>query len=141
MSIKEPDDPQKKGNDAVAASNSTTTNQVSGILNIDKLYPDKPIIIPYQNPYTIHGGGYIRQYRFISKPGQFSVQGRNLMDALRNGLEKLENENRDIYNSRKQISVNLQRESNRINKLHKFMVKIFRINHPVYHYKIELWKL
>ena len=41
MSIKEPelypDDPQKKGNDAVAASNSTTTNQVSGILNIDKL--------------------------------------------------------------------------------------------------------
>jgi hypothetical protein len=145
MSIKEPelnpDDPQKKGNDAIAASNSTTTNQVSGILNIDKLYPDKPIIIPYQNPYTIHGGGYIRQYRFISKPGQFSVQGRNLMDALRNGLEKLENDNIDIYNSRKQISVNLQRESNRINKIHKFMVKIFRINHPVYHYKIELWKL
>jgi hypothetical protein len=144
MSRKEPelnpDDPQRKGNDAAIASDMTTTNQVTGILNIDKLYPDKPNVIPYQNPYTIQGGGYMRKYKFISKPGQFSVQGRNPIDALRNGLEKLENENGDIYNQRKQITVNLQGESNRTNKLHKFMVKIFRIDHPVYRYKIELWK-
>jgi hypothetical protein len=144
MSRKEPelnpDDPQKKGNDAAATSDMTTTNQVTGILNIDKLYPDKPITTPYYNPYTIQGGGYMRKYKFISKPGQFSVQGRNTIDALRNGLAKLENENGDIYNQRKQITVNLQRESNRTNKLHKFMVKIFRIDHPVYRYKIELWK-
>ena len=41
---------------------------------------------------------------------------------------------------KKQISVNLQSESNRSNKLHKLMVKIFKIDHPVYRYKIELWK-
>jgi hypothetical protein len=144
MSRKEPelnpDDPQKKGNDAASASDMTTTNQVTGILNIDKLYPDEPIVIPYQNPYTIQGGGYMRKYKFISKPGQFSIHGRSPMDALRNGLEKLENENGDIYNRKKQISVNLQSESNRSNKLHKFMVKIFKIDHPVYRYKIELWK-
>ena len=144
MSRKEPelnpDDPQRKGNDAATASDMTTTNQVTGILNIDKLYPDKPNVIPYQNPYTIQGGGYMRKYKFISKPGQFSVQGRNPIDALRNGLAKLENENGDIYNQRKQITVNLQGESNRTNKLHKFMVKIFRIDHPVYKYKIEIWK-
>lgn len=144
MSRKEPElnpeDPQKKGNEASASTDATTTNQITGILNIDKLYQDKPILIHYENPYTINGGGYMKQYRFISKPGKFSIQGRNPMDALRNGLEKLENENGDIYNRRRQISVNLQRESNRENKLHKFMIKIFRINHPVYRYKIELWK-
>ena len=146
MSRKEPElnpeDPQKKGNEASASTDATTSNQITGILNIDKLYPDKPILIHYENPYTINGGGAgcMKQYRFMSKPRQFSVHGRNPMDALRNGLEKLENEDGDIYNRRKQISVNLQRESNRANKIHKFMVKIFRINHPVYRYKIELWK-
>ena len=82
-----------------------------------------------------------KQYRFMSKPGEFPIPGRNPIDALRNGLAKLENENGDIYNRRKQITVNLQKENNnRANKLHKFMVKIFRIDHPVYRYKIELWK-
>ena len=77
----------------------------------------------------------------MSKPGKFGIQGKNPIDALRNGLVKLENENNNIYNQRKQITVNLQKEGNRINKLHKFMVKIYRINHPVYRYKIELWQL
>ena len=77
----------------------------------------------------------------MSKPGQFPIHGKNPLDALRNGLAKLESENRNIYNRRKQISVNLQKESdNRENKLHKFMVKIYKIDHPVYRYKIELWK-
>lgn len=137
-----PDDPQKKGNEASSSADASAGNQSNGILNIDKLYPDKPILIPYQNPYSINGGGggNMKQYRFISKPGKFLIHGRNPMDALRNGLDKLENENGDIYNRRRQITVNLQKESNRENKLHKFMIKIFRIDHPVYRYKIELWK-
>ena len=138
-----PEDPQKKGIDEIDSTDTTTTNMVSGILNIDKLYPDTTTpVIPYENPYTIKGGRYMQQYRFISKPGQFSIRGKNPLDALRNGLSKLENENKDIYNQRKQISVNLQKENkNRVNNLHKFMVKIFRIDHPTYRYKIELWKL
>jgi len=137
-----PEDPQKKGNDAVASTDMTTTNQANGELNIDKLYPDtKPPAVLYESPYTVNGGGFIRKYRFMSKPGQFPIHGRNPLDALRNGLVKLESENRNIYNRRKQISVNLQKESdNRENKLHKFMVKIYKIDHPVYRYKIELWK-
>jgi hypothetical protein len=147
MSRKEPqlnpEDPQQKGNEATSSTDMTATNQLNGELNIDKLYPevkDTQTII-YENPYTINGGGYMPQFRFISKPGKFSIQGRNLLDALKNGLTKLENENRDIYNQKKKISVNLQKISiNRENKIHKFMVKIFRIEHPVYKYKIEIWK-
>jgi len=147
MSRKEPelypDDPQKKGNDASNSTNMTATKQLNGELNIDKLYPefsDKPAVL-YENPYTINGGS-MRRYNFISKPGQFSIHGKNPLDALRNGLSKLETENRNIYNQRKQISVNLQKEnSNRENKLHKFMVKIYKIDNPVYRYKIELWKI
>jgi hypothetical protein len=147
MSRKEPElspeDPQKKGHDAMNSTNMTTNNQLNGELNIDKLYPElrsKPAVL-YENPYTINGGGIMKPYHFMSKPGQFQIHGRNPLDALRNGLEKLENENRNIYNKRKQISVNLQKENNnRENKLHKFMVKIFKIDHPVYRYKIELWK-
>ena len=147
MSRKEPElnpeDPQKKGNDAVNSTSATTINQLNGELNIDKLYPEvKDIkIAPYENPYTIKGGGNISKYRFITKTGDFLIPGRNPMDALRNGLEKLENENKNIYNQRKKITVNLQKYSERANKLHKFMVKIFRIDHPVYKYKIEIWKL
>lgn len=138
----DPDNPQKKGNEATSSTDMTTTNQLNGELNIDKLYPevkDTQTVI-YENPYTINGGGNMCQYKFMSKPGKFSIQGRNPLDALRNGLAKLESENKDIYNQRKQISVNLIKESKRANKLHKFMVKIFRIDHPVYKYKIELWK-
>jgi len=136
-----PENPQKIGIDEADATDQTTANLINGNLGIDKLYPDtKSFVIQYENPYTINGGSSI-QYRFMSKPGKFLIHGRNPMDALRNGLEKLENENRDIYNQIKKITVNLQRESNnRANKLHKFMVKIFRIDHPVYRYKIELWK-
>jgi hypothetical protein len=146
MSRKEPqlnpEDSQKKGNDAINSTDITTTNQMNGELNIEKLYPDtKPIEVQYENPYTINGGGHMRNYNFISKSGQFQIHGRNPIDALRNGLTKMENANKDIYKNKRQISVNLQKESNnRNNKLHKFMVKIFRINHPVYKYKIELWK-
>jgi hypothetical protein len=146
MSKKEPElspeDPQRKGNDQIVSTDSTAINQTNGELNIDKLYPNtKTLAVLYENPYTINGGGCMKQYRFMSKPGEFQIPGRNPIDALRNGLAKLENENGDIYNRRRQISVNLQRESNnRANKLHKFMVKIFRIDHPVYRYKIELWK-
>ena len=137
-----PEDPQKKGADEISSTDKTATEQINGSINIDKLYPDtKPVIVPYESPFTINGGGCMKQYRFMSKPGEFPIPGRNPIDALRNGLAKLENENGDIYNRRKQITVNLQRESNnRANKLHKFMVKIFRIDHPVYRYKIELWK-
>jgi hypothetical protein len=137
-----PEDPQKKGADEISSTDKTATEQINGSINIDKLYPDtKPVIVPYESPFTINGGGCMKQYRFMSKPGEFQIPGRNPIDALRNGLAKLENENGDIYNRRKQITVNLQRESNnRANKLHKFMVKIFRIDHPVYRYKIELWK-
>jgi hypothetical protein len=146
MSRKEPqlnpEDSQKKGNDAINSTDITTTNQMNGELNIEKLYPDtKPIEVQYENPYTINGGGHMRNYNFISKSGQFQIHGRNPIDALRNGLTKMENSNKDIYKNKRQISVNLQKESNnRNNKLHKFMVKIFRINDPVYKYKIELWK-
>lgn len=147
MSRKEPqlnpEDPQKKGAESSTSTDMTAVNQVNGELNIDKLYPDvKPPIVQYENPYTINGGGKcMNQYRFMSKPGYFPIQGRNPLDALRNGLLKLENDNRNIYNTRKQISVNLQKEdSNRVNKIHKFMVKIYKIDHPVYNYKIELWK-
>lgn len=137
-----PEDPQKKGADAMSSTDKTATEQVNGSINIDKLYPDtKPPIVPHESPFNINGGGCMKQYRFMSKPGEFPIPGRNPIDALRNGLAKLENENGDIYNRRKQITVNLQKESNnRANKLHKFMVKIFRIDHPVYRYKIELWK-
>ena len=137
-----PEDPQKKGADAMSSTDKTATEQVNGSINIDKLYPDtKPPIVPYESPFNINGGGCMKQYRFMSKPGEFPIPGRNPIDALRNGLAKLENENGDIYNRRKQITVNLQKESNnRANKQHKFMVKIFRIDHPVYRYKIELWK-
>jgi hypothetical protein len=77
----------------------------------------------------------------MSKPGDFPIFGRSPIDALRNGLQKLEEDNKNIYNQRKQITVNLQKEGNNMtNKLHKYMVKIFRIDHPVYRYKIELWK-
>jgi hypothetical protein len=147
MSRKEPqlnpEDPQKKGNDSINSTSMTTTNELNGELNIDKLYPEikDKIVVPYENPYTINGGGYIKQYHFISKPGQFLINGRNPVEALRNGLEKLEKEDGNIYNRRKQMTVNLQRESNRSNKLHKFIVKIFRIEHPVYKYKIEIWKI
>jgi len=136
-----PENPQKIGNDKADATDQTTANLIDGNLGIDRLYPDKKsFVIPYENPYTINGGSSI-QYRFISKPGNFLIHGRSPIDALRNGLEKMENENGDIYNRRKQITVNLQKEgNNRANKLHKFMVKIFRIDHPVYRYKIELWK-
>lgn len=147
MSRKEPqlnpDNPQKKGNDQMTSTDMTTTNQLNGELNIDNLYPQiKPVqAVVYENPFTINGGSH-RKYNFISKQGKFPIHGRTPIDALRNGLEKLENENQNIYKNRKQISVNLQKESNnRSNKLHKFMVKIFRINHPVYRYKIEIWKL
>jgi hypothetical protein len=147
MSRKEPqlnpEDPQRLGNDSVNSTDMTTTNQLNGELNIDKLYPEvkDTQTIFYENPYIINGGGYMHQFRFISKPGQFSIQGRNPLDALKNGLARLENENRDIYNQKKRITVNLQKISNnRANKPHKFMVKIFRIDHPVYKYKIEIWK-
>jgi hypothetical protein len=138
----DPENPQKKGAEAMASTDATAVNQANGELNIEKLYPDtRPPVIQYENPYTVNGGGGMKKYRFISKPGEFPIKGRNPMDALRNGLAKLENENGDIYNRRKQITVNLQRENNnRTNKLHKFMVKIFRIDHPVYRYKIELWR-
>ena len=140
MSRKEPamspEDPQKKGDDAISSTDKTVTEQINGSINIDKLYPDiRPPVVQYESPFTI------KQYRFMSKPREFPIPGRSPIDALRNGLVKLENENGDIYNRRKQITVNLQRENNnRANKLHKFMVKIFRIDHPVYRYKIELWK-
>ena len=146
MSRKEPsmnpEDPQKLGADAMSSTDKTVTEQINGSINIDKLFPDtKPPIQQFENPYSVAGGGHIKQYRFMSKPGQFQISGKSPIDALRNGLAKLENENRNIYNRRKQLSVNLQREgNNRANKLHKFMVKIFRIDHPVYRYKIELWK-
>lgn len=138
-----PEDPQKKGNDAATSTDMTAVNQVNGELNIDKLYPDTmPPVSQYENPFTINGGGKsMKQYRFMSKPGYFPIHGRNPLDALRNGLAKLENDNQNIYNTRKKISVNLQKEdSNRVNKIHKFMVKIYKIDHPVYRYKIELWK-
>jgi|688.fasta_scaffold329398_1 hypothetical protein len=138
-----PENPQKKGNDAMNSTSMTTTNEINGGLNIDKLYPeikDKKIV-PYENPYTIQGGGKKNEYRFISKPGDFFIPGRNPMDALRNGLEKLENQNKNIYNQSKKITINLQKNSKRANKIHKFMVKIFRIEHPIYKYKIEIWKL
>ena len=137
-----PEDPQQKGADAMSSTDKTATEQINGSINIDKLYPDiRPPVVQYESPFTINGGGCMKQYRFMSKPGEFPIPGRNPIDALRNGLAKLENENGDIYNRRKQITVNLQKESNnRANKLHKFMVKIFRIDHPVYRYKIELWK-
>jgi hypothetical protein len=136
-----PENPQKKGIDEADATDQTTANLIDGNLAIDRLYPDtKSFVIPHENPYTINGGSSI-QYQFISKPGKFLIHGRSPIDALRNGLAKLENENGDIYNQKKQITVNLQKKSNnRTNKLHKFMVKIFRIDHPVYRYKIELWK-
>jgi hypothetical protein len=137
----DPDNPQRRGAEASSATDATAIDQANGELNIDKLFPNKPPVPQYESPYTVNGGSCMKKYRFISKPGEFSIPGRNPIDALRNGLTKLENENGDIYNRRKQISVNLQRESNnRGNKLHKFMVKIFRIDHPVYRYKIELWK-
>ena len=137
-----PEDPQKKGADAMASTDATAVKQANGELNIDKLYRNTtPPAVQFESPYNINGGSCMKQYRFMSKPGEFPVHGRSPIDALRNGLEKLENENRNIYNRRKQITVNLQREgNNRANKLHKFMVKIFRIDHPVYRYKIELWK-
>lgn len=139
-----PEDPQKKDTDSIDSTDATAINQANGELNIEKLYPNtKQPVIQYESPYSINGGSaYMKQYRFISKPGKFQIPGKSPIDALRNGLEKLENENRNIYNRRKQLTVNLQREgNNRTNKLHKFMVKIFRIDHPVYRYKIELWKL
>ena len=138
-----PEDPQKKGNYLATSTNITTTNQLNGEINIDKLYPEikpKEAII-FENPYNINGGS-MRKYNFISKHGKFPIQGKTPIDALRNGLAKLENENQNIYKNRKQISVDLQKENNnRMNKLHKFMVKIYKINNPVYQYKIELWKL
>jgi uncharacterized protein YifE (UPF0438 family) len=138
-----PEDPQKKGTEVIDSTDSTAINQSNGELNIDKLYPDtRPPVVQFESPYNINGGGFMKQYHFMSKPGEFPIKGRNLIDALKNGLSKLENQNRDIYNQKKQITVNLQRKSNnRENKLHKYMVKIFRIDHPVYRYKIELWKL
>jgi len=146
MSKKEPllgpENPQKLGSDEISSTDKSTTDQVNGSINIERLFPDtRPPPVPFVNPYSVNGGGCMKQYRFISKPGDFPIYGKNPIDALQNGLTKLENENGDIYNRRKQITVNLQRESkNRTNKLHKFMVKIFRIDHPVYRYKIELWK-
>lgn len=146
MSRKEPqmspEDPQKKGADAMASTDATVINQANGQLNIDKLYPDtKPPVVQHENPFNINGGGRTRKYKFISKPGKFAIHGKNPVDALQNGLAKLESENGNIYNRKKQITVNLQKESNnRANKMHKFMVKIFKIDHPVYRYKIELWK-
>jgi hypothetical protein len=146
MSKKEPllgpENPQKMGSDEISSTDKTTTEQVNGSINIERLLPDtRPPPVPFVNPYSVNGGGFMRQYRFISKPGNFQIYGKNPIDALQNGLTKLENKNRDIYNRRKKITVNLQREgNNRTNKLHKFMVKIFRIDHPVYRYKIELWK-
>ena len=146
MSRKEPamnpEDPQKLGADSMSSTDKTATEQINGSINIEKLFPDtKPPIPAYESPYSVAGGGCMKQYRFMSKPGEFPIFGRSPIDALRNGLEKLEEDNKDIYNRKKQITVNLQREgNNRTNKLHKFMVKIFRIDHPVYRYKIELWK-
>jgi hypothetical protein len=137
-----PDNPQKIGTDYIISTDLSAINQANGELNIEKIYPiTRPIVVPYDNPYNINGGSRIHKYHFMSKPGKFGIQGKNPIDALRNGLVKLENENNNIYNQRKQITVNLQKEGNRINKLHKFMVKIYRINHPVYRYKIELWQL
>lgn len=136
-----PDDPQRQGIEEISSTSKSTTNQLNGELNIDKLFPvQEKFVFKYENPYKIEGGGCMKQYRFLSKPGDFLIRGKNPMDALRNGLEKLESENGNIYNQKKQITVNLQRESNRLNKIHKFMVKIFRIDHPVYKYKIEIWK-
>jgi hypothetical protein len=146
MSRKEPElnpeDPQKKGNEAINSTSMSTSNEINGGLNVDKLYPEikEKEVKVYENPYTITGGGNIRQYRFISKPNDFLIEGKNPMDALRNGLNRLENDNKNIYNEKRKIKVNLQRFSNRSNKIHKFMVKIFKINHPVYKYKIEIWK-
>lgn len=135
-----PEDPTRKGTEQINATEKNAINQENSLLNIDKLFPDKPLVPQYESPYNVNGGGNMKKYRFMSKPGEFSISGRNPMDALQNGLVKLENENADFYNQRKQITVNLQKESNRVNKIHKFMMKIFRIDHPVYRYKIELWK-
>jgi hypothetical protein len=137
-----PDDPQRKGNEAINSTGTTTTNQLNGELNIDKLYPEikDVVVVQYENPFSVNGGGCMKQYHFMSKPGNFPIYGKNPIDALRNGLNKLENNDRNIYNNRRQITVNLQRNSNRANKQHKFMVKIFKIDHPVYKYKIEIWK-
>jgi hypothetical protein len=149
MSRKEPqfnpDDPQRMGTESINSTDLGAINQVNGELNIEKIYPDtRPPVVEYDNPYTIVGGKRTKmnKYNFISKSGKFGIQGKNQIDALKNGLLKLESENRNIYNQKKQITVNLQKESNnRINKLHKFMIKIFRIDNPVYHYKIEIWEL
>ena len=146
MSRKEPamnpEDPQKLGADSMSSTDKTATEQINGSINIEKLFPDtKPPIPAYESPYSVAGGGSMKQYRFMSKPGDFPIFGRSPIDALRNGLQKLEEDNKNIYNQRKQITVNLQKEGNNMtNKLHKYMVKIFRIDHPVYRYKIELWK-
>ena len=81
-----PDDPQKKGIEVIDSTDLTAINQSNGELNIDKLYPDtRPPVIKFESPYNINGGGFIKQYNFISKSGKFPIQGKNLIDALKNG--------------------------------------------------------
>lgn len=140
----DPNNPQKQGQESASSTNSTTTNQINGEINIANLYPqfkEKPAV-PVENPYTINGGGSMKQYQFMSHPGKFQIHGKNPLDAIRNGLIKLENEDVDIYNRRKKMMINIQKNNvNRTNKLHKFMIKIYRIDHPVYKYKLEFYKI
>lgn len=139
----DPNNPQKEGHEATTSTDMTTTSQINGELNIANLYPefkDNPAV-HVENPYTINGG-CMKQYNFMSNLREFQINGKNPLDAIRNGLIKLGNENLDIYNRRKRMTVNIQKNSaNRTNKLHKFMIKIYRIEHPVYKYKLEFYKI
>lgn len=140
----DPNNPQRKGNESTTSTDMTTTSQINGEVNIANLYPeykDKPAV-QVENPYTINGGGCMKEYNFMSYPRDFQIRGKNPLDAMRNGLIKLGNEDVDIYNQRKKMIVNIQKKSaNRANKLHKFMIKIYRIDHPVYKYKLEFYKI
>ena len=132
-----PENPQKKGEDQASSTHSTITNQINGEANVKNLYPeivDYPIIVP-DNPYTINGGCN-RKYNFLSKNNSFQINGKSHLDAIRNGFIKLSIENSDIYN-RKRMTVNLQ--NNRSTKLHKYLIKIIPIHHPLYKYKIEFY--
>lgn len=143
----DPNNPQKQGQESASSTSLTTTNQINGEINIANLYPqfkDKPAVL-IENPYTINGGGCMNQYNFMSNSRKFQINGKNPLDAIRNGLIKLGNEDVDIYNQRKKMMINIQKQSanrkNSTNKLHKFMIKIYRIEHPVYKYKLEFYKI
>jgi len=132
-----PENPQKKGEEESIATQLTMLNQIGSLSNINNVYPknnDIKMVVP-NNQYTINGGCN-RKYNFLLKNNSFQINGKSHLDAIRNGFMKLSNENSDIYN-RRRMTVNIQ--NNKSTKLHKYLIKIIPIQHPLYKYKIEFY--